>query len=110
MKKMLIALSATALTLTATAASAQPYRDRDRDGVPNRYDRHDDRRYHHWKRGERLDSRFHARGYMVNDYRRHGWRAPPRGYAYYRTDSGDVVLAAIATGVIASVIAGAVTH
>jgi len=109
MNKVLIALSAAAVTLSAQAASAQPYRDRDRDGVPNRYDRHDNR-MHHWKRGERLDSRFHSRGYIVSDYRRHGWRAPPRGYAYYRTDSGDVVMAAIATGVISSVIANAMAR
>jgi Ni/Co efflux regulator RcnB len=109
MKKVLIALSIGTVALSALPASAQPYRDRDRDGVPNRYDRHDDRR-HHWKRGERLDSRFHSRGYIVSDYRRHGWRAPPRGYAYYRTDSGDVVMAAIATGVISSVIANALAR
>lgn len=114
MKKVLIALSAAAVALSAGAASAQPYRDRDRDGVPNRYDRHDNRRddwrNRHWKRGERLDTHFHNRTYIVSDYRRHGWRAPPRGYAYYRTDSGDVVMAAIATGVISSVIANAMAR
>jgi Ni/Co efflux regulator RcnB len=79
-------------------------RDRDRDGIPNAFDRHDNRR-HRWARGERLDGRFHSRSYMVGDWRRHGWRAPPPGYAYYRTDTGDVVMAAVATGIIASVIA-----
>jgi len=111
MKKTLIVLSAAAMALTTmSAAGAQPYRDRDRDGVPNRYDRHDDRRGHHWSKGQRLDARHHNRSYMVSDYRRHGWRAPPRGYAYYRTDTGDVVLAAIATGVIASVLAGSLAQ
>jgi Ni/Co efflux regulator RcnB len=40
----------------------------------------------------------------VNDYRRYGYGPPPRGYGYYRTDTGDVVLAAIATGVIISLL------
>jgi Ni/Co efflux regulator RcnB len=40
----------------------------------------------------------------VSDERRHGRRAPPHGYAYYRTGSGDVVMAA---GVISAVIANA---
>jgi len=114
MKKVLIAFSAATIALSAGAVSAQPYRDRDHDGVPNRYDRHDNRhddwRTRHWKRGERLDTHYHNRGYVVSDYRRYGWRAPPRGYAYYRTDSGDVVMAAIATGVISSVIANALTR
>ena len=110
MKRVLLGLAAAAVTLTGTAASAQPYRDRDHDGVPNRFDHHDNRAYHHWRKGERLDPRFHSRGYMVSDWRRHGWRAPPRGYAYYRTDGGDVVMAAVATGVVASVIANALAH
>ena len=58
---ILAAAAATALTLAAGAASAQPYRaydhgaysyghsnyrlaDRDRDGIPDRYDRYDNRR------------------------------------------------------------------
>ena len=55
-------------------------------------------------RGQRFEH-YRSREYIVHDYRRYGWRPPPRGYAYYRTDSGDVVLAAIATGIIASIIA-----
>jgi Ni/Co efflux regulator RcnB len=111
-----------------------PYGDRDRDGVPNYVERghdrdHDgrpddrdrwdnrrgygydrgyhrgyDRGYRHWREGERFDH-YRSREYIVYDYRRYGWRPPPRGYAYYRTDSGDVVLAALATGLIASIIA-----
>lgn len=58
--------------------------------------------YHAWRRGDRL-----PRGYryvVVNDYRRYGYAPPPRGYHYVRDDRGDVILAAIATGIIASVI------
>lgn len=46
----------------------------------------------------------HRRSWYVNDYRRYGWGAPPRGYGYYRTDTGEVVLALIATGVILSLL------
>jgi Ni/Co efflux regulator RcnB len=125
MKRTLLLAAAAALALSTTAASAQPYRDHDRsDRHDNRYDSRDNRdnRYdsrdnydhrdngHHWRRGQRLDHRYHSRSYIVTDYHRYGWRAPPRGYAYYRTDNGDVVLAAIATGVISSVIANALSH
>jgi Ni/Co efflux regulator RcnB len=92
--------------------------DRDRDGRPDDRDRHDNRwdnrhfegrhwgnRGQHYARGQRFEH-YGRRDYIVNDYRRYGWAPPRRGYAYYRTDNGDVVLAAIATGLIASVIAG----
>jgi Ni/Co efflux regulator RcnB len=44
--------------------------------------------------------------YVVRDYYNYGWAPPPPGYAYYRTDTGDIILAAIATGLILSIIAG----
>ncbi|OJU08083.1 MAG: hypothetical protein BGN86_01215 [Caulobacterales bacterium 68-7] len=106
MKNKLTLIAATAaMAMTAVAADAQPrpYGDRDRDGVPNRYDRHPNKP--RWAKGQRYDH-YRDRTYVVTDYRRRGWREPPRGYNYYRTDSGDVVLAAIATGLITSVIAG----
>ena len=40
----------------------------------------------------------------MRDYNRYGYGPPPRGYGYYRTDTGDIVLAAIATGVILSLL------
>ncbi|MET3525088.1 RcnB family protein [Phenylobacterium koreense] len=123
MKKAILIAAAAAMTLTGFAASAQPYGgrggpygDRDRDGRPNYADRYDNRRPHYgppghayghrrWARGQRFDH-YRTRTYIVNDYRRYGWAPPPRGYAYYRADNGDVVLAALATGIIASVIVG----
>lgn len=56
-----------------------------------------------WHRGAVIP-RDYRRSWYVNNYRRYGWRAPPRGYAYYRTDTGDVVMAAIATGVVLSLL------
>lgn len=56
-----------------------------------------------WYRGAVIPYDYRRQWY-VNDYRRYGYGPPPRGYAYYRTDTGDIVLAAIATGVILSLL------
>ena len=58
-----------------------------------------------WHRGQILPH--HYRRYGWNDYHRYGYAPPPYGYSYYRTDTGDIILAAIATGLILSVFAGA---
>jgi Ni/Co efflux regulator RcnB len=77
------------------------YRDDRRD---DRRDYRNDRRdYRHWARGQRLDQRYRDNRYYVSDYHRHGLRAPPRGYRWQRVDD-QYVMAAIATGLIASVI------
>ena len=69
-----------------------------------RHDRRDDRRDHRrWERGQRLDARYRDNRYYVSDYRRHGLRAPPRGYRWQRVDD-RFLLTAVATGLIASVI------
>ena len=125
MKKIITAALAFSVLASAGVASAQPRYD---NGPDHRNDqRHDDRsenrgerqdherfdggRYHpprgyqarHWGRGERLPSAYRGRGYVV-DYRRYHLNAPPRGYHYVRVGN-DVVLTAVATGVIASVVA-----
>jgi Ni/Co efflux regulator RcnB len=108
MKKTILIATAAIMALSGFAATAQPrpYGDRDRDGVPNYADNHNNNRGggQRWAKGQRYDH-YRDRSYQVNDWRARHYRAPPRGYAYYRTDSGDVVMAAIASGVIASVIA-----
>jgi Ni/Co efflux regulator RcnB len=134
MKRFLMTATALVATLTGTvAASAQDgYRggydrgdrggyDRDyrgdrggydRDQRGYRGDRRDDRRDWRGGRGDRgryaryaRGQRYRGDGAYLSDYGRYGYRAPPRGYRYYRTNGGDVVLAAVATGIIASVIA-----
>jgi Ni/Co efflux regulator RcnB len=55
---------------------------------------------HSFRRGDRLPSRYRNHQYVVNNYREHHLRPPPRGYHWVQTGS-DYVLAAIATGVIA---------
>ncbi|MGE3250591.1 MAG: RcnB family protein [Hyphomonadaceae bacterium] len=69
-----------------------------------RYDRRD------WRRGERLSPYERARYHRVADYRRYRLHAPPRGYEWRRSDSGEFILAAVATGVILSVILAAANN
>jgi Ni/Co efflux regulator RcnB len=88
-----------------------------RDRYDNRGERRAERRYNagryhapkgyyarHWRQGDRLPASYRGRAYVV-DYHRYGLRAPPRGYQYTRVDN-DVMLTAVATGLIASVIVG----
>lgn len=58
-----------------------------------------------WAYGQRMPAAYRSNVYVVNDYNRYGLRAPPRGYQYVRSGN-DVVLAAVAGGVITAVIAG----
>ncbi len=132
-KTNLFVIGAVALATLAApvAASAQQWRggDRDRDGRYERWERRSDHnrwdggrytnreRYNDYRRGQRdqyRDARRYYRGatlpyedrsrWYVRDYGRYGYAPPPRGYGYYRTDTGDVVLAALATGVIISLL------
>lgn len=125
MKKTLMigALTAAMAISAPMAASAQSWgHDRDRDGRYERWERREDRRDNRYERRQdrreyrhdRREARRYYRGatlprqyrsnWYINDYQRYGYRAPPRGYGYYRTDTGDIVLAAIATGVIISLL------
>ncbi|QNK70388.1 RcnB family protein [Variovorax sp. PAMC26660] len=58
-----------------------------------------------WRRGGRVPPEYLGRNYVVNDWRGYRLQAPPRGYQWVGV-GGDFVLAAIATGVIANIIAG----
>jgi len=58
-----------------------------------------------WSYGQRMPSYYRSNQYVVSDYGRYGLRQPPRGYHYVRSGN-DVVLAAVATGLITAVIAG----
>ena len=58
-----------------------------------------------WSYGQRMPAQYRSRTYVVSDYGRYGLRAPPRGYEYVRSGN-DVVLTAVATGLITAVIAG----
>jgi Ni/Co efflux regulator RcnB len=84
--------------IAVTAASAQVFADD-----------HDNHQYvHHaeWKKGAKIHDEDWKRGEQI-DYRQNHLRAPPHGYEWRLVD-GNYVLAAVATGVIASVVAASI--
>jgi Ni/Co efflux regulator RcnB len=58
---------------------------------------------HSFYRGGRLPGDYRSRQYVVDDWRAHHLRQPPRGYHWVQT-GGDYVLVAIATGIIADIL------
>jgi Ni/Co efflux regulator RcnB len=93
---------------------AQDHHDdhRDNNQMYNQHDDHHDHRayvqHREWRRGYRMNHDEWARGERV-DWRTHHLRTPPRGYEWREAD-GNYVLAAVATGLIASVIAASAAH
>ena len=65
--------------------------------------------YRNWRRGDRISASQRA-NYRRVDYRSERLRAPPRGYEYVRTDRGETLLVAVATGVILSAIIAAAAN
>lgn len=59
-----------------------------------------------WARGHHYRHGGYAPTYVVHDYGPYGLRQPPRGHHWRRSDAGDFLLVAIATGIIADVIIG----
>ena len=88
-------ISTLALTIAAVPAFAQDHHDDHRDN--SHYVHHQE-----WHRGARISHDDWNRGDQV-DWHAHHLRQPPRGYEWRQVD-GNYVLAAVATGVIASVI------
>ncbi|MDL2352598.1 MAG: RcnB family protein [Pseudomonadota bacterium] len=56
-----------------------------------------------WRTGQRYPY-YQNRSYMVSDYGSYGLPAPRQGYRYFRDNNGDVIMAAIAGGVIGLII------
>ncbi len=61
--------------------------------------------YHSWRAGQRLPSGYRNSRYVVEDYRTYRLYNPPRGHQWVRVDH-DVVLMAVATGIVAAVVYG----
>ncbi len=59
-----------------------------------------------WHRGGHYHRGGYGPTYVVHDYRPYGLRAPPRGHYWRRSDAGDFLLVAAATGIIADLILG----
>jgi Ni/Co efflux regulator RcnB len=65
-------------------------------------------RHNEWRKSYHMRDDDWRRGYRV-DYRRYHLRRPPAGYEWREVD-GNYVMAAVATGIIASVIAASATR
>jgi hypothetical protein len=95
--RKILALSIVATSFTGGVAFAQDHHDN------HAYVRHDE-----WKKGYHMKHDDWNRGERV-DYRQYHLNAPPRGYEWREVD-GNYVMAAIATGVIASVVVASTIH
>jgi Ni/Co efflux regulator RcnB len=75
-----------------------------------RYDRgryYPPRGYHarHWRHGDHLPRAYYSSSYVVHDYHAYHLSRPPHGHHWVRVNN-DVVLAAIASGLVVSVVDG----
>ncbi len=99
------ALVAVATLGGAGAALADRHDDRnDHDRWGNKVDMH--RGYgpdHKYYIGHNLPREYHQKTYVVDDWRGHHLRQPPRGYHWVQSGS-DYLLVAVASGLIASAI------
>jgi Ni/Co efflux regulator RcnB len=95
--RKVLALSTLAMTLTGGLAFADDHHDN------HQYVRHTE-----WKKGAHISHDDWNRGEQV-DYRKYHLNAPPRG-SEWRLVDGNYVLAAVATGVIASTIVASTIH
>lgn len=84
-------------------------------GVAMAQDNHHDDAHHQtyvkhpeWHKGAKISHADWQRGEVV-DYRTYHLKPPPRGYEWREVD-GNYVLAAVATGIIASAIVAASVH
>lgn len=107
LRTLVVAAATAALLAGASAAAADQYGDHQRGGASQ--DQHQQAGWgqdqggdHHWRQGERM-GRNDWTGAQPVDYRAHHLRHPPRGYEW-RQSNGQYVLAAVATGLIASAI------
>jgi Ni/Co efflux regulator RcnB len=111
-------LGAALLSAVALSAQAKPPHDRghghdrgDRHGQDRGHDApryagmHDRGRHEGWyKKGGYLPRDYRDDRYVVVDWRRDRLRQPPRGYHWVRSDNGDFLLVAIASGLIADLL------
>jgi Ni/Co efflux regulator RcnB len=87
----------------SNAMTVQRHDNDRRDDYRGGYDRHDNGRHRGWYKGGRIERNDWDRGERINDYRHYRLSRPPRGYEWRRVDN-NYVLAAVAGGLIASVI------
>jgi len=61
-------------------------------------------RYYGWAPGHRYNDYYRGPVYVVNDYGRYHVRRPPYGYHWVRDDAGNLLMVAIATGILADLV------
>ena len=110
MKRILLTAAALALLAAPLGSAFAQDRHDDHRGNNMMMDRHEDHhdnammmRRHDWHKGGRIERGDWDRGVRVTDYRHYHLSRPPRGYEWRRVDD-NYVLAAVAGGLIASVI------
>ena len=108
-----IALLILSSLLVPGATFAQDNRDQHHDSDQHHdYDEHHDNhayvKHEEWKKGYHMQHEDWERGERV-DYQTYHLRRPPQGYEWRLVD-GNYVLAAVATGVIASVVIASAVH
>jgi Ni/Co efflux regulator RcnB len=96
-----IALSILSTVLFSGATFAQDHAD-------EHHDNHTYVKHEEWKKGYHMRQEDWARGEKV-DYHTYHLRRPPAGYEWRLID-GNYVLAAVATGVVASVVIASSVH
>ena len=69
----------------------------------------EDRPQHHGYGGWHQGDHYNGHRYVVRDWHRHHLNPPPEGYEWVQSGD-DYVLIAIATGIIASIIANSMAH
>jgi Ni/Co efflux regulator RcnB len=117
--KLVFSIAAAGVVVPAFAYSPAPVQDH-RDWRDDRHDDHHDNGHHygrddhhdnrrgdwhpgpgrHWERGHRYDGRV----VVIEDWHHRHLREPPRGYHWVRADNNDLLLVAIATGIIADIV------
>jgi len=115
MKGLICAAFSLAL-LSGTAAMAehhdhgnmgQPYNGQNSMGVDfNHFDQHHQYDRVHWTRGDHFSGHY----VVVDDWRGHHLRKPPRGYHWVQTDDGDFILVAVTTGIILDLMLNGMQH
>lgn len=118
-KRLSLLIAAAVIGMSAGPVMAQSYghgnddhghQDKHHDKRHDKYNSHDDHHYsgmhdrgrHEgwYKRGGHVPQEYRGGRYVVTDWRSEHLRAPPRGERWVRSDNGDFLLVAVATGVI----------
>jgi Ni/Co efflux regulator RcnB len=99
--RKVLAFSTLAAILSGGVAFAQ-------DDHHDNHDNHQYVKHQEWKKGYHMKQEDWGRGERV-DYRQYHLHRPPSGYEWRLVD-GNYVMAAIATGVVASVVVASAAH